>query len=230
MLVFRVERIEHCEAGFTLLELLIALTLLALLIPMLFGSFRYAYRAWDRMETSEQLAELSSVRSFLHNIIGATYPDYLGTNGRTEWVAFNGDQDSLAFVAPTPAAAGGASMSHFTLHIAEGDHGKKLVMDWSPEFGEADVFEKEGVESATILVDGLDQVFFSYYGGAGNKAAQWNDQWTGRASLPNLVKMRLVFAKDDPRTWPDLVIEPKPMFDVSCIFDPISHACQGRPR
>ena len=52
--------------GFTLIELIIALALIALITLLLFSGLRLGTRAWDGVDTvSERHAELRSARTFL---------------------------------------------------------------------------------------------------------------------------------------------------------------------
>ena len=49
------------QAGFTLLELLIAMTLLGMILVLLFGGLRLGVRSWDASQ--KQVDSLNSVRS-----------------------------------------------------------------------------------------------------------------------------------------------------------------------
>src|SRR5262249_7706471 len=65
------------EQGFTLMELLVAVTLLALLTTLVFGAIKYSGRAWAETDRrAVAAADLSAVQSvFLHAITGA-YPAF----------------------------------------------------------------------------------------------------------------------------------------------------------
>jgi general secretion pathway protein J len=223
-------RASHAEAGFTLVELLVALTLVALLVPMVFGGFRFGVRVWSGAEAVTERGELASVRAVLSDRISMAYPDFLGGDPTSQHVDFTGDHDRLAFLSPTPAAAGGASFSRFTLMLTGTGMAKRLVMNWQPEFGSDDAAKAEGLVHDTDLVDAVAKLELSYYGRvAGDEGPAWHDAWQGQLRLPQLVRIRLGFRDDDDRAWPDLLIRPMVTMDATCAFDPVSRSCRGRP-
>ena len=61
------KRMENArERGFTLIEILIAMTLLGLLMAMLSGGLRLGTRAWEASDTrSAELARLEAVQGFI---------------------------------------------------------------------------------------------------------------------------------------------------------------------
>jgi len=44
--------------------------------------------------------------------------------------------------------------------------------------------------------------------------------------MPALV--RVAFAEDDRRVWPDLVVTPELTADKSSLYDPVTQQCRGR--
>ena len=56
------------SAGFTLIELMIALTLIALMVGLLFGGIRFADRTWERVdEVAARTSERRQVWRFLES-------------------------------------------------------------------------------------------------------------------------------------------------------------------
>jgi general secretion pathway protein J len=225
------------EAGFTLVELLVALTVLALLVPLVFGGFRFGVRTWTRVDGIDAAGEVEIARAFLRRQIESAYPAFIAADPSALRVDFAGRRDRLAFLAPTPAAAGSAGMSRFTLHLAAADNRdggdkrqRRLVMTWRPEFGDATALHAAGQPPDTILVDGVARLDMAYFGAVSrSEPADWHAEWSGRLRLPSLVRIRLVFAPGDPRRWPDLVVAPMITVDATCLYDPLSKSCRGRP-
>src|SRR5579864_2460479 len=63
------------DAGFTLLELLISLTLLAVLSAILFGGLRFGTRAWERSEVmASETDEIAIAQNFLRRQLSDAYP------------------------------------------------------------------------------------------------------------------------------------------------------------
>ncbi len=86
--------------GFTLIELVIALALVALITVLLFSGLRLGSRAWDGVDrVAERNAELRSARGFLDRSLSQTRDLVLRFDAQDHQV-FAGDATSLEFVAP----------------------------------------------------------------------------------------------------------------------------------
>ena len=58
--------------------------------------------------------------------------------------------------------------------------------------------------SDTELLNGVARLELAYFGPAGNLPPAWRSSWAA-PSLPELVRLRIVFAPGDPRRWADIV-------------------------
>lgn len=192
-------------AGFTLIELLVAISLFALLAVALFGSLRFGMRATQagtaRLEGS---AEIAAASGFLRNEIADAQPLDKAAGDGGKVVAFDGDGDSVEFVAspPAPMAQGGWHVLH--VFLDRGPGGDRLVVS-------ARLVRSDGGESAvstvarSVLLERVSSVEFAYFGApAEGDAPEWHDRWQDAAQLPALVRLRLVFA--DGRQAPALLI------------------------
>ena len=55
-------------------------------------------------------------------------------------------------------------------------------------------------------MDKVAQVQFAYFGSLGkNVSARWYNDWESLESLPDLIRMRVIFSEGN-RAWPDLVV------------------------
>ncbi len=95
------------ETGFTLLELLISLTILAMIVVILFGAFRIGIRAWEKGEKEVTVRQrerivLDLVRHQLASIcMGGARDD----DGQP--VRFRGDPQTMSFLSCLPLTPGG---------------------------------------------------------------------------------------------------------------------------
>ena len=104
------------QAGFTLLELLISLTLLAVMTGILTGGFHLSIRAWEageeRLDGRHEVAE--SVNLIKRQIKMARNVTYMPIEGATSpRTAFIGDSHAVTFVTASPrfvARAGAAGL------------------------------------------------------------------------------------------------------------------------
>lgn len=68
---------------------------------------------------------------------------------------------------------------------------------------------------------------WAYLATAREAEPAWTEQWRGHAELPRLVRLRVSFASDDPRTWPELVMSPRITDDANCAFDVVAQRCRA---
>jgi len=215
------------EAGFSLVEVLVALVLLGLLSMALFFSVRFGMTAWQRGgERSDQIHTSMLVQDLLRRLIGQAYPLVRADGTGSGRVDFAGTATSLDFLAPVPVALASGGRARFKLAIERrGDH-SDLVLTSRPEL----VADDAPAElSRKTLLATIEAGEFAYFGVTQSQsAALWRERWSGELSLPALVRVRVHFARSDPRLWPDLTIAPRISADVGCEYDPLTKLCRGR--
>ncbi len=215
------------QAGFTLVEALVAITLLSLLSIALSGALRFGVDAWARGSAhSDQLSRTTVVQGLLRRVVGEAYPYFLSNDPTRPYVDFEGTSESLAFLASTPIVLGGIGRSRFRLSIAKHDGLSDLVMTSQAELAAVDAPSK--VEKKTLLA-GSAFIEFAYFGKLRSEAnAQWHNRWTGQSALPHLLRIQVRFSEGDTQLWPDLVIAPRIAVDVGCVHDQLTKRCRGR--
>ena len=91
---------NHCNAGFTLVELLVSLTILALLLAMVPGTLRLGRRAWETPgqldQASDELAALAFVQTHIKSAVPIFERDAQGVSR----IAFSGGPQSISFIVP----------------------------------------------------------------------------------------------------------------------------------
>jgi len=219
--------VDTDETGFTLLELLIALTLLAALSVLLFGGLRFGTRAWERSEAvASETDQIGIAQSFLRRALSTSYPLLKATDAARPKIDFEGSSEGMRFLAPAPAALSAGGMSRFTL-IATRRNDQNLLLMTS----RFELTREEIGSSATdfTLLHGFEHVEFRYF--CSDQPADpptWRDSWTERARLPELVGIQVRFPAGDRRTWPELLVAPRLTADASCLYDPVIRRCRGR--
>ena len=212
---------SHPSAGFTLLELLIAITLLGLLMAALFGGLRLGARAWERGEERlDESARLQGVQNFLRERLGEAYPLSIDDQAGRPLLAFEGSGEALRFVTLMPEHLG-IGFAEFLLAVADRGDAKDLVVQWhrfdNPQ--DARGASDEDEPQTKVLLEEIEALEIAYYGALQRgQPAIWQEQWfEARVDMPRLVRIRVVFPEDDRRYWPDLIV--RPMTDaVSAIF------------
>jgi general secretion pathway protein J len=212
------------EAGFTLVELLVAIALLSFVSVALFGSLRFGTMAWSRGQAhTEQTEHIAGAQNLLRRLIADAYPLFLSDDPTRPQVAFDGTSKSVSFLAPVPIALGAGGRSRFSLSVDQHNGRGDLVIATAPELASS----ASGVKKT--LLAGVQAAEFAYFGRTrSERAAQWHDDWSGESSMPELVRLRVRFATDDARRWPELVVAPRIGVDVGCVYDTLTRRCRGR--
>jgi general secretion pathway protein J len=215
------------QTGFTLMELLVAVVLLALLSVILTGSLRFGFRAWARgADHAERVDQIVLVQDFLRRTIADVYPFFLisdPTRGGGH-VDFAGTAQHLGFLAAAPIALGGRGRARFELSVVKDARHSDFVVTSIPELADSTV-----APSRKILMSDVEAIEISYFGKLrSDKSAAWHEAWVEEAALPQLVRIRVRLSAGATRSWPDLVIAPRMTADVGCVHDPLTKQCRGR--
>jgi general secretion pathway protein J len=217
--------VADSEAGFTLVEVLVALALFSLLTTLLFSNLRLGLQAWQSGSAhSELLARSSASQDLLRRLIGHAYP-MLVAGGGNPTIDFEGARETVSFLGDAPSVAGGAGRFRFKLFQERKQDQTDFFLSSIPELANP---QDSSLISKSLLLADIDHVEFSYSNDKAKGETAWRETWSKRSELPKLVRVRVVFRSGDTRPWPDLVIAPRIGADVSCIYDPITGRCRGR--
>jgi general secretion pathway protein J len=200
-------------AGFTLLELLVAITLLGMLMAVLFGGLRLGARVW---ETGEARLDASSrvqiVQDFLRQRITETLPlaTVLRNDDGSSEPLFRGEIDALRFATILPEHLGtGLYLMELAIADAEDDRGRNLVLRWRPLDLSGALPDAAAEPEERILLEGIETLDLAYFGSLDpSLPPQWWPQWRAQNAFPGLVRVAVRFAPDDPRDWPELIAHP----------------------
>ena len=216
----------RAQAGFTLVETLVAIALLSLLTVALSVSLRFGLDAWAKGSAhSDQLSRALTVEGLLRRVLEEAYPYFVFNDPACQCVDFDGTRDTLMFLAYAPAALGGSGRSRFRLSVTRHEGLSDLVVASQAELA-AGSSPSSGEKT---LLAGAAAVEFSYFGRSRTESsARWHDQWSRQIALPELLRIQVRFAEGDARRWPDLVIAPRIVVDAGCVYDQLTKQCRGR--
>jgi general secretion pathway protein J len=195
--------------GFTLVELLVALTLLGLLMVALFGGLQLGARAWETTgERLDDSARLQLVQDFLRTRISQAYPLEIAGETGTPGLAFSGAPDRLTFVTALPQHLA-PGLHLLTLGLVERDDRAHLLLTWRP-VAAGNEAEGEAAARERVLLHDVAGLELAYFGAAGSREPPaWYSFWDGAGMRqPELIRLRVTFPAGDRRHWPDLVVRP----------------------
>jgi general secretion pathway protein J len=178
------------EQGFTLVEVIIALTIVATLLVITFAGLRVGLAAWQRGDERAQALERSrSVTQVITRTLGAAYPYQAAAMGKEPArLLFEGAADRVAFVTAVPPfpSADPVAFTAVTLGLSKASApGLALTQKALPNDKPFDV----GLPP--IFVDGaVTDVRFRYLK---NSKGEWTDRWDAAVekTLPLSIEVTL---------------------------------------
>lgn len=201
-----------CDAGFTLIETLVSIMLLALVVAFLPGLLQLGTRALQSRTELDAISAAGPARQFIaQQLSGATAVLQRRSGGRLQ-LAFEGRRDELGFVAPASLGARQTGMQDYRIALVTSRDG-----DGTPQRALAVAvrpFTLQGDTPATssVLLRNVTKLSFRYFGrrssedGAPWYDARWYDEWSGESALPQLVEMQLGFLGPHPAAGRPLVV------------------------
>ena len=193
--------------GFTLLEMLVVLIVLGFLMLGLNQGVRTGLVFWTvQSRQIGSTAELDTTSRLLRMLLtGLPVAPAAAVNPGAAPIAlaFTGAADHLSFVGDLPTGLGTTRRADITIEL----RGGRLVLVWSPHRHE--LASTKPASTDTELVRGIARLDLAYWGTtAPDSPPGWLALWDGPA-LPQLVRIRLTFAKGDGRHWPDMIVAPQ---------------------
>lgn len=217
------------QDGFTLIETLVVISLLALMSVLVFAALKIGSTVWTRNEQSAEVSQdVAVAQSVLRNVIEQAYPALLQRTDGIQSVAFNGTANILELSASLPAEMAIGGYHRIRLAYSDRSSGGNLTMAWRLERNVPRFESLPGPSTTAELLSGVNDVRFAYFGQVlGTDRPDWHDEWTDQQKLPSLVRINVKF-KDIGRFWPPLLIAPRIDVDATCVFDLLTRGCQGR--
>ncbi|MGZ8218213.1 prepilin-type N-terminal cleavage/methylation domain-containing protein [Methylomagnum sp.] len=210
-------RFRAANGGFTLIEVLIGATLLAVMMTLLMGSLRIGAQSWEMGE--ERMAKASRmfiVENFLRSHIESLLPVAATLKNGVMEPAFQGRQDTLSYVAPLPEQVKLGGLYRFDLYISKGEK-KDLRMAILPYNTLPDKVDTTEPLDDLALLENIEELKLAYLprpnpgGGLNplqgqNQDIKWSDEWREN-QMPALIRIDIKPAGED--AWPTLLIAPK---------------------
>ncbi|MGR4875181.1 prepilin-type N-terminal cleavage/methylation domain-containing protein [Pseudoxanthomonas sp. LARHCG66] len=195
------------QRGFTLIEVLVALVLLAAGLALAFATLRSSTAVVTRGEDMAQASErMRAVHGYLRARLASAQPIVFATDrGTLREARFIGTPQRMRFVADLPDYLGyGGPYLHDVAFDGEG----RLQVAFAvaqPDASLEDVDLWARGLRAERLADGLRAVRFRYRGlDADNRLGPWQDRWETSEMLPLQVKIEMDAVRGG--RWPDLVV------------------------
>ena len=190
------------DDGFSLLELLASLAVLALLGTLVMGSADTGRRAWRAVSAIEDAEAVAAGETVLAAWIGQAMP-LRRDSGRGGEPVFAGEPDRLRFAIGLDRGPDGPGLYEVTVGL---DERAALVVVAATHLGGGQEASRPAAVSG--FAPGARRLRLRYFGALGRDAQPaWSERWTGQDRLPELVSLAVDFA--DGRQWNDIVVSPR---------------------
>lgn len=193
---------KPCQSGFTLIELMIAMTLTALLLGMLSAGVYSVVRDWEE-DTSvlDEALDRSLVLLQIERALMSAFPHgYIDLEDISRYVYFVGGPNSLSWVSTvSPYRVKG-----LTAWRLESDSGEGLQLRLTPAFSDNPEERLEMATASSLLPNYTAEFRYLLQRNADEK--EWVEEWMGRdmQSLP--LAVHVIFTPIEEELGPELEI------------------------
>ena len=173
--------------GFTLLEMLISISILGIIVLIIAGTTRLGFRSVDsgerKIESNERLrTSLNLIESQIQSEIPLTYSDEDGSKK----YYFKGSRDSLQFSTNSSLLSGQRGYILASYRVTPEQSGKQVL--YAAE-------NSIGLENKTeaMLLEGFDQIYFEYfYKDPTAEQGSWVTQYPDDTAMPEKIAVHMV--------------------------------------
>lgn len=218
------------EAGFTLIEMVVAMTILGTMLMLLYSGLSFALRSWDASDVNGRLTVDRRIgENFLRREVSELFP-MRWKDPVTLKMAFEGDSRHLRFVSSRPAGIAMGGLSLVSVELAEDAHDRRahnLVMRRAMPDDEQRDFRPLEKAQASILIAGVDSAEFAYFGSENDFAEpRWTDDWKIPSRVPSMIRLRL--KTTDGTVLPDMVMKVMLGEEAGCLENSFQRLCRPR--
>ena len=194
-------------SGFTLVELLLAITLMSILLGLTYTGLRAATRASQRGEIMLAAgSELRASHQFMRRQLNQMLPlSFAETDDLEELrIVFQGDANHIQFVAPMPGYLGAGGPQVQLVELVSDDSGG-LFLQFSHALLQGFTEDRLHDRDPVILLEGVSSASFEFLGeDEDGEMTGWYSNWDREDILPVAVRLDLEFNKELNLQWPDL--------------------------
>ncbi len=199
--------------GFTLLELLISLTIVGVVLVIIFGALRIGARAWEKGEADVEIQQRERVVLALVKRQISSFSDREIEPQDKDPYLFKGDERSMAFMSRLPAVpAARSGMVYVKYVINSTDEGRDELVFYEQDvvsIGAGGVLEYPDETEFQLLIPGVYHISFDYLKRPeeGDVSPEWQGVWDPESDEGFPMAVRMTFQRDE-NEMPIRVIAP----------------------
>lgn len=220
---------KRTHAGFTLIEVIVAMMLLGIMMLLLYSGLNFSLRSWNAGDANgRRVADTRVADNFLRREVTELFP-MRWKDGNSLRYAFDGKQHTFRFVSSRRAGVSAAGLSLVGLDVEPGKEPRTfdLVMRRAQVSGDVNDFAPLDEAEPTVLVPDVDGVDFSYFGALNDFTdPEWVEDWKYDARMPLLVQMTVHTTRADPP--PPMVMPLMVAVEAGCFENVFQRDCRPR--
>lgn len=220
--------------GFTLVEILVALTLTGLIMILITVGLNLGVRNWESIINIQgEQNRQQSAQWMLRKLIGQARNEVLYDQGGESMIAFEGHPDEVTFVAPLPGASDFNNLYWIRIALESDDNGMPtLQLSYLTYHTQQSI--KAGVSEQIRIQEGDDQPYLidlardllqfsenkvnllsspgsrleiDYRHNPDDLSPRWETEWKKQKQLPDLIRVRFFNEQESIST--ELMIKPQ---------------------
>jgi len=201
--------------GFTLIEVVITLTILGFICLITFGAFRLGLSAWERGESvKDEYQKVRIVSQLITQQVKSAVPFKIKPQqAEGDYLAFEGDARSLRFVSALPVRGKqpeGLVYAKYEFK-EEGSEGGRLILYEEKALNKDFFAEEPKEELAVSLLEGVSSVRFEYFreeDPLNNQQEEWVEEWKAKDEkrLPKALKMTIIRKNQKGKEEPPITV------------------------
>jgi prepilin-type N-terminal cleavage/methylation domain-containing protein len=192
----------RASAGFTLIEVVLALTIFALMGTILYGAFSLGHSAVEKSEGSfTRNQKLRSVSDLLASYVRSAYP--YRESEQDQSVYFSGEMERLSFVSAYSHGMGGRGMAKITIAKEQAGDGRGMLkLEESVPVRLSDEDGGAGQTHGLTIQDNIRDFRLAYLDPQADEE-QWEDRWDAkeRRTLPRAVRFTFIDENGKEVRW-----------------------------
>ena len=190
------------DRGFTLIEVMVALTLLAMMMVATIAAMRTLGNTKATIvKVTDRVDEVRVVSEFMRNSLGAAMPVMRqglideGSEAPLSGTYFWGGPSAVIWVAPLVGGSGLGGVFIMQLALVEDE----LQLTWHPYAKSVEAYSAQDSQSR-ILVREVEEFSLGYLD---DFAGEWVEEWPGAQANPVAVRLNI---KSREKYWPEVVV------------------------
>lgn len=180
------------DAGFTLLEMLLALAILALITSTILGGLHFGRRAWQTGQSYDARGEIEAAALAISELLRRSFPAVVTGAGARPVVVFFGRPDGCRFTTSSEGETQRAGLLLAEIGVRS-NGGRSDLAVWTKVFRSESALAatREDMEETSVLHD-VASFDLAYFGVVeSGSSPTWRSSWTDADGLPQLVSVRL---------------------------------------